>query len=426
MAKKSQSSSSTTTVGVLSGIFIVLMALIAQFFLGVDVLDTEDTNDDTIVVDDNGGGAAGPQNVDIANSGETVITGSGYRLYFTEPINTSDRSLHTGSVIEADILEAINSATTSIDGAFYEMNLERVANALVAAEARGVQVRLIVDDEDFVHREELEPDNSVLDIFEAAGFQLYCEDEQPRSYEMRCDDRGSNLMHNKFMIIDSTEVWTGSMNYTHNGIYNNNNNVLIFRSQAMVANYEYMFDLMFEDGVFNAPGTSGNTLPNPRPRVSGIQIENYFSPDDGRLIESRTVEIINGAQESIYVMTYGVTLDTIGEAIVDRHKDGVTVQGLFETRAATATGSQFPVMGCAGISVKRDGNPNTFHHKAIIIDGEIVITGSFNFSGNAQNNSENVTIIYSAEIAQQFVSEFNRRFNDPAANTLSRAQMGCS
>ncbi|PJF41853.1 MAG: hypothetical protein CUN55_11195, partial [Phototrophicales bacterium] len=345
--------------------------------------------------------------------------------YFTEPINTNDRSLHQGSVIEEAILEAINGATTSIDGAFYEMNLESIANALIAAKQRGVRVRLVVDDEDFVHREELDPENSVLDLLEASGFRLYCEDQQPRDYDIRCDDRPSSLMHNKFMIIDGIEVWTGSMNYTHNGIYNNNNNVIVFRSQALVENYEYMFNLMFEEGIFNLAGTDGNDIPNRRPTINGVRVENYFAPDDGNMIEQRVVELINGAQKSIYVMAYGITLDSIGEAIVERYQNGVAVQGLFETRAATARGSEFPLLGCAGITVKRDGNPNTFHHKVIIIDGEIVITGSFNFSDNAKNNSENVTIIHSPEIAQQFIAEFNKRFNDPAANTLSRAEMGC-
>lgn len=413
MAKKqSKSSSSTTTAGVLSGIFIVLMALIAQFFFGIDLGLENEGDTDT---------------VDTGSAVETVTSGSWYRLYFTEPINTDDWSLHRGSAIEADILQSINNATTSIDAAYYEMNMESIADALIAAKNRGVQVRLIVDDEDFVHREEEQPENSMLDVFEAAGWRLYCEDETPRSYDMRCDDRASNLMHNKFMIIDSTEVYTGSMNYTHNGIYNNNNNLLVFRSQALVENYAYMFDLMFEDGVFNAPGTAGNDLPNPRPTINGVRVENYFAPDDGDIIEQRTIELVDGANESIYVLTYGIYLESIAAAIVDRYEAGVSVQAIFEARATSSRqGSQFSLLGCAGIPVKQDGNTaNTFHHKVIIIDGEIVITGSFNFSNNAKSNSENVTIIYSAEIAQQFINEFNRRYSDPAAEAPTRTDLGC-
>ncbi len=49
------------------------------------------------------------------------------------------------------------------------------------------------------------------------------------------------------------------------------------------------------------------------------------------------------------------------------------------------------------------------HHKVVIIDEEIVITGSYNFSRSAEErNDENIIIIYNAEIAQEFIKEFQR------------------
>lgn len=405
--KKSSSSSNSTVVGGLSGIFIILLALIAQYFLGIDVLNLDEEGAD-----------------DNPSAVENVVGGDWYSLYFTEPINTSDRSLHTGSQVEAAVIESINNAETSIDAAFFELGLESIANALIDAKNRGVTVRLVVDDEHMVEEEETHPEDSVLDILEDAGFELYCEavGQRPSSYDIRCDDR-SALMHNKFIIVDGIEVWTGSMNYTHNGVYNNNNNVLLLRSQRMVANYEYIFDLMFEEGNFNLDGTDGYDVPYRRPTVNNVQIENYFSPDDANELEDRISELINDADESIYIIAYGITLDSMGEALLGRVNAGVTVQGIFETRAATAQGSEFPTIGCAGADVRRDGNPNTFHHKAIVIDGEVVITGSFNFSDNAKSNSENVTIIFSEEIAAAYIQEFERRFTD--AESITRTEMGC-
>ena len=49
------------------------------------------------------------------------------------------------------------------------------------------------------------------------------------------------------------------------------------------------------------------------------------------------------------------------------------------------------------------------HHKVIIIDSQIVIAGSFNFSDNAvHSNDENLVIIKDPDLAAQYLAEFAR------------------
>jgi phosphatidylserine/phosphatidylglycerophosphate/cardiolipin synthase-like enzyme len=49
------------------------------------------------------------------------------------------------------------------------------------------------------------------------------------------------------------------------------------------------------------------------------------------------------------------------------------------------------------------------HHKVIIIDGKIVITGSDNFSASAEDhNDENVVMIDNPEVASRYLAEFQR------------------
>jgi len=63
----------------------------------------------------------------------------------------------------------------------------------------------------------------------------------------------------------------------------------------------------------------------------------------------------------------------------------------------------------AGLAVFLDGNPRNMHHKVIVIDGEIVICGSFNFSDSAdRSNDENLLIIYNRAVAAKFEEEFQR------------------
>ena len=49
------------------------------------------------------------------------------------------------------------------------------------------------------------------------------------------------------------------------------------------------------------------------------------------------------------------------------------------------------------------------HHKVIVIDGSIVITGSFNFTVSAdKENDDNVLVIHNADLAKLYLQEFDR------------------
>ena len=67
---------------------------------------------------------------------------------------------------------------------------------------------------------------------------------------------------------------------------------------------------------------------------------------------------------------------------------------------------------CAGLDVRQDGNKLGFlHDKVMIIDDNIVVTGSFNFSASAANsNDENVLIIHNTGIANAYLKEFDQRW----------------
>jgi phosphatidylserine/phosphatidylglycerophosphate/cardiolipin synthase-like enzyme len=61
------------------------------------------------------------------------------------------------------------------------------------------------------------------------------------------------------------------------------------------------------------------------------------------------------------------------------------------------------------LDVRIDGIEGQMHHKVFIIDGSIVVIGSYNFSQAAETrNDENTLIIYNEAIAQQFMLEFER------------------
>jgi len=222
-------------------------------------------------------------------------------------------------------------------------------------------------------------------------------------------DRREGLMHDKFVIIDRWEVWTGSTNLTTSGAYLNDNNLVCIRSSRLAENYTAEFEEMFANDAFG-PGSPANT-PYPQLTVDGVALEVYFSPDDGVL--NHLVALVNGAQNSVDFMAYSFTSDELAQALLERAAAGVHVRGVFEAdQYSSNVGTEFDRLWAAGLAVTLDGNPDHMHHKVLIIDGQIVVTGSYNFSASAEErNDENVLVIYSTVVAAQFLAEFERVYD---------------
>ena len=313
-----------------------------------------------------------------------VTSGTGtFTVYFTDPVIPFDDVTEGG--IETHLIDLINSAQSSIDVAVFEFNLQNVADALIAAHNRGVAVRMVYDDE---HTE----DDPQMEEVIAAGIPA------------TPDQRGA-FMHNKFFVFDRQLVWTGSWNVTINGSYRNNNNAIVIRSSKLAQNYTAEFEEMFS-GEFG-PSSPANT-PNPVFTLNDIQIENYFAPEDN--VTPHIVDAIRSATSTIHFMAFAFTDDDVGGAMLDRLQSGVSVAGIFEVRGADTEFSECGALLAAGADVRLDGNPRTFHHKVIIVDGRLLIVGSFNFSQNATtSNDENLLIIHDPGIAGLYEEEFNRR-----------------
>ena len=143
--------------------------------------------------------------------------------------------------------------------------------------------------------------------------------------------------------------------------------------------------------------------------LDGTTLEIYFSPEDKAA--SRIIELIQGAQESINFLAYSFTSTDIGDAMIERSQAGVTVAGVMDDGQVNSSQStEYDPLTQAGLNVRLDGNLiGLMHHKVIIIDQKVVITGSYNFTESAETtNDENVVIIFSPEIAVKYTEEFQR------------------
>jgi phosphatidylserine/phosphatidylglycerophosphate/cardiolipin synthase-like enzyme len=319
-----------------------------------------------------------------------IPTGSWWEVYFTDPILVNDPAQWQIS-IEGRLIDKINAAQNSIHIAAFEFNLTPVAEALIAARQRGVDVRWVTDDEHGIEADE-EPDRGQFAMLQQAGI------------EVRADTR-SALMHNKFFIFDAQTVWTGSTNITESAIFKQDNNVIVIHSPAVAAIYEREFQEMW-DGQFGPKSPS--QLAEQSANVNGTQIWVVFTSEDGAL-EQAIIPIVNSAQINIRFLAFSFTDYPLANAMIARAQNGVNVVGIYEKVGSDTDAAEFKTLFCAGVPVRKDGNSSFMHNKIIVVDERYVITGSMNYSTSAEeSNDENVMILDNSEIAGWYLQEFDR------------------
>jgi phosphatidylserine/phosphatidylglycerophosphate/cardiolipin synthase-like enzyme len=306
-----------------------------------------------------------------------------YQAYFTDPGSPQSETLRGGP--DTALADALRGARLSIDMAVDSFNLWSLREALIAAQRSGVPVRVLVEGDRL--------DTPEVQDLAAAGIAVV-------------SDQNSGLMHNKYAIIDHFEVWSGSMNFTLNGAYRNNNNLIRIRSAQLAEDYLVEFDEMFVDHQFG-PASPADT-PLPIIEVEGAQIEAYFSPEDEPI--NRMIQLVEAAQDEVLFMAYSFTDDDLARAMLEKAGEGVHVAGVLEeSQARNNIGGEYLNFLEHGVDVRLDGNPAGMHHKVIIIDGRTVITGSYNFSNNARTrNDDNTLILHNPQIAALYEQEFER------------------
>lgn len=321
------------------------------------------------------------------SGGETAVDagtdGLWYEIYFTDPACPPEGARSGG--IDEILAEDLLQAQSRVDLAAFDLDAAPIVDALIELEGRNVPLRVLTDDQN----EDL---SSILRL-------------RRNGISVVTDDR-SALMHNKFTIIDGRILWTGSMNYTGNGAYCNNNNAVRFDVPALAANYEAEMDEMYEQGLFGP--RSPNQTPSERLRIDGLLLENYFAPEER--LAPIIADVVRAAEEEILFMAFAFTEETIGSAVLERAEAGVRVRGVFETTGSETSFSYYPTFRDAALSnlqVRQDGNSRLMHHKVFVVDQEVVIFGSFNFSNNAnESNDENVLVVHDPQFAGFFVEEF--------------------
>ncbi|MEO0145758.1 MAG: phospholipase D-like domain-containing protein [candidate division WOR-3 bacterium] len=300
---------------------------------------------------------------------EKGVSGPFWEIYFTSQTKP-----------ELRLVELIHGAKREAHLAYYELDNPDVITALLSRN-KEIEIKVITETNN--------SDSWGVSRLRDAGVPVKTDDRNP-------------LMHNKFAVIDDSLVWTGSYNLTERGAKLNYDNVIILFSPALARNYEAEFSEMW-DGRFGA-GSPRNT--DCCFRIDSVEIENYFAPEDG--VRGHLISEISLARREIRFMVYSFTDKAMAEALIKKQGEGVAVEGILNRDQIKDENSVWTKLSEAGVPVYFP-KERTLHHKVMIIDSSVVITGSFNFTKSANTkNDENILIIRSPDIARAYLEEYER------------------
>lgn len=139
-----------------------------------------------------------------------------------------------------------------------------------------------------------------------------------------------------------------------------------------------------------------------------MQTQAYFED-----IQLHILNALGKATKSIHIAVAWFTDPKIFSLLCEKARNGIQVELLITNdRINAASGLDFYKLRTVGATVEMIGGDkiqHLMHNKFCVIDGETVITGSYNWTYLAQYHDENITVIREApDLAQQFIAEFTQ------------------
>jgi phosphatidylserine/phosphatidylglycerophosphate/cardiolipin synthase-like enzyme len=125
-------------------------------------------------------------------------------------------------------------------------------------------------------------------------------------------------------------------------------------------------------------------------RISSTSV--YFSPKGGCL--EAILKEINAARSEILVLAYSFTAEPLANGLISAKKRGVHVEVILDKSNEVERYSDLHIFMHNSLPPLIDAHHAIAHNKVMVIDKKTIVTGSFNFTNQAEHeNGENLLII---------------------------------
>jgi phosphatidylserine/phosphatidylglycerophosphate/cardiolipin synthase-like enzyme len=429
------------------------------------------------------GELVGAASVDQLNVPDQIAVGFNHhqRNRYQSPISGEWRD---GDDIEQMLVQAIELAQHEILVAVQELSTPTIAEALIAAQHRGVTVQVILENnystpwteqtpsqlkshqrQRWHQLEQLADQNrdgttTPEEAKRGDAIGLLRDHHIPIIDDTEDGSRGSGLMHHKFVVIDRTIVLTGSANFTRSGIHGdanrprtrgNVNHILRFQSDALAALFRQEFGTMWGDG----PGGKQNSRFGLQKESTGVstvmvgesRVDVLFTPHRKHNPKhglNWVEKQLDEAGKSIDMALFVFTAQQLADALQRRVNAGLQIRLIADPSFASRSFSEvldllgvaLPDRNCKleqdnqpfnkglkGVGTPRLARGDKLHHKFAVIDNKKVITGSFNWSPSAAHtNDETLLVIHSHQLAKHFTREMDRLWETAELGITPRIQ----
>lgn len=402
-----------------------------------------------------------------------VYTNHDPAFSYTEPYRNQTRD---GNNLEQIMIDAISRAQATVDVAVQEFRLPGIAQALAKRQDAGVRVRVILENtysrpySSFSAAEIAQLPDRERDRYQEAVRLIDLNDDGNLSQEeidqrdaliildkarvQRIDDTadgsaGSNLMHNKFVVVDGQTIIMTSANFTTSDVHGdfksrhsrgNANNLLKITSSELASVFTQEFNQMWGDGPGGKPnsrfGVKKQSQYARQVNIGETLVEVQFSPNRRSVPWEKTTNGLIGktlkdAKQSIQLALFVFSEQKLSNLLEAVHQQGTTIQALIDPGFAYRSYSE--ALDMMGVSLSEDCKPDPdnrvwtepvstigvprlppgdlLHHKFGIVDSRTVITGSHNWTAAANiGNDETVLVIHNQTVVAHYIREFERLY----------------
>ena len=293
--------------------------------------------------------------------------------------------------LEETIVDFINAAQSRLEVAVQELDSPQIAEALIRARQRKVTVKVVTEHNYLIERPPVrQPDRP-------SGKYQTNRDLHASLLRANIDiktDYNTNIFHQKFIVRDRQSLLTGSTNFTETGTSKNLNHIVIVHDSEVAKIYAREFREISR-GHFGKLSKGHGRSPKDV-IVSGIPIRVLFAPDHNP--EMEIMKQMAKAKKSIdfAIFTFSNSSGIDDQMLLIRRLN-MPMRGAMDFKQGVQKWAATDRLVNAGVeiyTVRPSRTIGNLHHKLMVLDGQVMIAGSFNYTGPANKlNDENIIIL---------------------------------
>ncbi|XOV91130.1 MAG: phospholipase D-like domain-containing protein [Bacteroidota bacterium] len=346
------------------------------------------------------------------------------------PLTIGNVSLYVGPQqlgasdnLEQVIIDFIDGAQKRLEIAVQEIDNWNIAKAIIRAKQRKVTTTVVLEGDylisypglkdPYTEGGSLAHNREIFAALSRAGVNVKL-------------DFNTSIFHQKFVIRDRESLLTGSTNFTETGVTKNLNHIMIFKDKEISSIYYREFREIMQ-GHFGKLNEGHDPTPDDT-KVSGVPVRILFAPDHNPEMEIMKQMQKAKSRVDFAIFTFSQS-SGIDDTMVVLEKAGISVRGVFDGKAGNqswaATRMVHDAGGEAYLASKTNpggvipGTLGKLHHKLMVIDEQVVIGGSFNYTGPANAlNDENIFII--GDMADATSAADQKKFGKYALDEIDR------